>query len=224
MSAAAEPRRVDDAELAKLVAGGAAALALSLDDSQIDALVAYVRLIERWNATYNLTAVRDPRDMVTQHIVDCLAAAAALSRRRASATSERVLDVGSGAGLPGIVLGIADPGRRVVCIDSVGKKAAFITQAVGVLGLKNVSALHGRVEMLRPGGYDVIASRAFASVIDFVEGSRHLATQGGLWMAMKGRIADSELFALKGLSFHVEPLTVPGMAAQRCIVWVGMLN
>ncbi len=218
MSAATQPGQVD-ADLVSLISRGADALTLRLDQAQIARLVAYVRLIERWNATYNLTAVRDPRDMVTQHVMDCLTATAALSRRRGETAPERVLDVGSGAGLPGIVVAIATPARNVVCIDSVGKKAAFITQVAGVLGLENVSALHSRVEMLTCERFDVIASRAFATLNDFVGASRHLLKARGTWMAMKGKVPSAELLELRS-TFHVEPLSVPGLAAQRCIVWI----
>lgn len=220
MSAATEPTRVDDAELADLVSRGAATLAMSLTAAQVDRLVAYVRLIERWSATYNLTAIRDPRDMVTQHILDCLAAAAALFRRRGRPPGERLLDVGSGAGLPGIVIGVVAPEREVVCVDSVGKKTAFITQAAGTLGLKNVAALHQRVETLAGSRFDVVASRAFSSLHDFVAATRHLLDERGTWMAMKGKAPSAELKDLKGLTFHVEPLSVPGLNADRCIVWI----
>ena len=220
MSAATEPTRVDDAELASIVFRGAAALALPLSESQADRFVAYVRLIERWNGTYNLTAIRDPRDMAVQHILDCLAATAALTRRRGDGFGERLLDVGSGAGLPGIVIAIAAPEREVLCIDSVGKKVAFITHAAGALGLKNVSAVHGRVEALARDRFDVVASRAFASLTDFVAGTRHLLKERGTWMAMKGKMPEAELAPLNGLTFHVEPVQVPGLGAERCVVWI----
>lgn len=220
MSAATESARLDDAGIADLVSCGAAALALPIQDSQVDRLVAYVRLIERWNGIYNLTAIRDPRDMVTHHILDCLAAAAALLRRRGTGSGERLLDVGSGAGLPGIIIAVASPERDVVCVDSVGKKTAFITQSAGILGLKNVSAVHDRVESIARGHFDVIASRAFGSLHDFIGASARLMKGRGTWMAMKGKMPKNELADLKGLVFHVEPIAVPGLAAERCIVWV----
>jgi 16S rRNA (guanine527-N7)-methyltransferase len=224
LSAATEPTRVDDAELASLVSRGAAALALPLSESQVDRLVAYVRLIERWNGTYNLTAIRDPRDMIGQHILDCLAATAALVRRRGAGSGERLLDVGSGAGLPGIVIAIAAPGWEIACIDSVGKKVAFVTHAAGALGLKGVSAVHGRVEALARDRFDIVASRAFASLTDIVAATRHLLKERGTWMAMKGKTPEAELAQLNGLAdeltFHVEPLQVPGLSAERCVVWI----
>jgi len=141
LSAATTDSRADDAELADLVSRGAAELGLPLGRSEVHRLIAFVRLIERWNTTYNLTAVRDPRNMVVQHILDCLAAAAALGRRRGEGRGERLVDVGSGAGLPGVVIAIAFPDREITCIDSVGKKAAFITQAAGTLGLEQLGRL-----------------------------------------------------------------------------------
>ncbi len=220
MSAAPSLPAVGDDELAHRLARGAEALSIALSPLQVDRFVAYVRLIERWNATYNLTAVRDPRDMVTQHLLDCLAAAAALLRREGRPASERLLDVGSGAGLPGLVIAAVAPEVEVVCVDSVGKKTAFITQAAGVLGLKNASALHSRVEAIHDRTFQVIASRAFASIADLVQATRHLLAEGGTWMAMKGKQPASELQGLTGLMFHVEPLRVPGLNADRCIVWV----
>jgi 16S rRNA (guanine527-N7)-methyltransferase len=221
LSAAAKTVPVDDAELADRVARGAATLSVPLPGSKVDRFVAYVRLIERWNATYNLTAVRDPRDMVAQHILDCLAATAALLRRRGTAPGERLLDVGSGAGLPGLVIAALAPEREIVCIDSVGKKAAFMTQAAGVLGLKNVTVLHARVEAIAHRSFDIVASRAFASLADFVAATRHLlSADTGCWMAMKGKPPAAELQALNDAVFHVEPLHVPGLAAERCVVWI----
>jgi 16S rRNA (guanine527-N7)-methyltransferase len=220
LSAATPALRADDAELAGLLSRGAADLALPLASPEVDRLIAYVRLIERWNATYNLTAIRDPRHMVVQHILDCLAAAAALGRRRGEGRAERLVDVGSGAGLPGVVLAIAFPEREITCVDSVGKKAAFITQAAGTLGLGNVNAIHARVESI-VDRFDVIASRAFASLSEFVAETRHLLKGSGTWMAMKGKTPDEELATLAAdLAFHVEPLRVPNLVAERCLVWI----
>ena len=193
---------------------------MPLRRSDADRLVTYVRLIEHWNATYNLTSVRDPNEMVTQHLLDCLAAAAALRRRRGEGVGERVIDVGSGAGLPGLVMALVFPDREITCVDSVGKKTAFITQAAGALGLSNAKAVHGRIEKLA-GHFDVIASRAFAALGDFVEATGHLLAASGTWMAMKGKVPDEEIALLgKDFTFHVEPLTVPRLAANRCVVWV----
>jgi 16S rRNA (guanine527-N7)-methyltransferase len=216
LSAAAVP----DAELADRIAGGADALSIPLDPRQVESLVAYLRLVERWNATYNLTSVRDPRAMVTQHVLDCLAAAAALRRRRAPERRRRTLDVGSGAGLPGVVFAVAMADSEVVCIDSVGKKAAFITQAAAAIGARNVTALHGRVERLDESRFDVIASRAFASLDAFVASTRHLLAENGEWLAMKGKAPTAEVAALSGVRVEIEPLVVPFLDAERCAVWV----
>jgi len=218
--AATPARQADDRELADLVRGGAAQLSVPLSVTQVERFVAYVRLIERWNATYNLTAIRDPRAMVAHHVLDCLAAAAALLRRRGAGDSERVADVGSGAGLPGIVIAMTSPGRQVTCVDSVGKKVAFIVQAVGVLQLGNVTAVHTRVEHVEDK-FDVIASRAFSSIADFVRSTRHILSDTGIWMAMKGKTPHEELAVLAGeIEFHVEPLVVPELHAERCVVWM----
>ena len=220
MNAATPALGEDDASLADLVSRGAAELALPLASSDVHRLVAYVRLVERWNTTYNLTAIRDPRNMVVQHILDCLAAAAALGRRRGAGRVENLVDVGSGAGLPGVVIAIAFRDREITCVDSVGKKAAFITQAAGTLGLRNVKALHSRVENVA-ARFDVIASRAFASLNDFVKATGHLLKDSGTWMAMKGKTPGDELAGLaEAFTFHVEPLTVPLLHAERCVIWI----
>jgi len=220
LSAATSALRADDAELAGLLSRGAADLAVELGPLDVGRLIAYVRLIERWNATYNLTAIRDPREMVTQHILDCLAAAAALNRRRDGGAGERLVDVGSGAGLPGLVIAMMSPAREVTCVDSVGKKAAFITHAAGVLGVRNAYAVHGRIEKL-VDQFDVVASRAFASLGEFVGATRHLLSDSGIWMAMKGKTPERELLALgDAYEFHVEQIRVPMVAADRCIVWI----
>ena len=220
MNAATPALGEDDAALADLASRGASALALPLAPSEVRRLIAYVRLVERWNTTYNLTAIRDPRSMVVQHVLDCLAAAAALGRRRGAGRGERLVDVGSGAGLPGVVIAIAFPDREITCIDSVGKKAAFITQAAGTLGLRNVKALHSRAENI-VDRFDVIASRAFASLSEFVAATGHLSKDSGTWMAMKGKTPKDELAGLaEGLTFHVEPLIVPMLPAERCVIWI----
>ncbi len=197
----------------------------------VDVLLAYLDLLARWNATYNLTAVRDPQDMLRQHLADCLAVVKPMSRQlgqppgggaEATPRAIRVLDVGSGGGLPGVVLAAMFPHWQVVCVDTVGKKAAFIRQAAAELGLRNLSGEHARVEALRGAPFDVITSRAFASLVDFTRLSRSLLAPQGVWMAMKGRVPTEELAALPGdiEVFHVEPLSVPGLQAERCLVWM----
>jgi 16S rRNA (guanine527-N7)-methyltransferase len=217
---AAPPRNLADSELAARITAGAIDLALALDAAQVATLVAYLRLIERWNETYNLTSIRDPNAIVTHHILDSLAATAALQRRRALEARRRLFDVGSGAGLPGVVIGIALPETEVVCIDSVGKKAAFITHVAGSLGLQNVEAVHARVERVASRRFDVVASRAFASLAAFVAGTRHLLAENGEWMAMKGRPPGDEIKALPDAAVEVEPLEVPDLEAERCVVWI----
>jgi len=220
LRAATPHARADDGVLAQLISTGAAQLAMPLPAADVGRLIDYVRLVERWNTTYNLTAIREPREMVTHHLLDCLAAAAALLRRRGSGRGERVVDVGSGAGLPGIVIALACPGREVTCVDSVGKKAAFITQAAGTLALRNIRVLHARIEDMSDR-FDVIASRAFASLGDFVAATSHLLNRSGTWMAMKGKVPEAEFEELGSpLTFHVEPLDVPFLSAERCLVWI----
>ncbi|MBW8828916.1 MAG: 16S rRNA (guanine(527)-N(7))-methyltransferase RsmG [Burkholderiales bacterium] len=194
-------------------------LDLVLDDATIDQLLAYLDLLQRWNRTYNLTAVRDPAEMLTQHLFDCLAVIGPLRR---FAPAGRLLDVGSGGGLPGIVISLACPGWDVTCVDTVGKKAAFIQQAAVELRLPNLHSQHSRVEALTLPAFDLIASRAFASLPDFVKLTRMHLKANGVWMAMKGRRPDDELVDLppEVEMFHVEQLTVPDLAAERCIIWM----
>lgn len=182
-------------------------------------LAHYLDLLQRWNATYNLTAVRDPEAMRTQHLADCLAVIAPLRRH---APGGRLLDVGSGGGLPGVVIAALLPAWEVSCVDAVGKKMAFVRQVAGALPLPNLRAQHCRIEALKAPPFDVVTSRAFASLADFTALThRHLAP-GGVWMAMKGRVPEDEIAALPAEVevFHVEQLTVPGLDAQRCLVWM----
>ena len=198
-------------------------LGLSLDGVQIDALLGYLALMPKWNKVYNLTAVRDPADMLTHHLLDSLAVVAPLRVRLAEVKPQgaRLLDVGSGAGLPGIVIAICCPGIQVDCVDTVAKKAAFIQQVAVTLKLPNLRGVHARVESLS-GPYDVISSRAFASLADFITWSRGALAGQGIWLAMKGKHPADELVALPGdvEVFHVEQLAVPGLDAERCIVWM----
>ena len=198
------------------------ALGLNPGAEQLGALHDYMALLQRWNVTYNLTAVRDPQAMATQHLADCLAVLPSLLAHRPSDQTRRVLDVGSGGGLPGVVLAIMQPTLDVTCVDAVGKKAAFIRQAAGQLQLTNLHATHTRVQDLRAPPFDLITSRAFASLADFTTWSTDQLAQGGVWMAMKGKLPADEIAALplEIEMFHVEPLTVPGLDADRCLVWM----
>jgi 16S rRNA (guanine527-N7)-methyltransferase len=199
---------------------GAQALGLVLSDAQIQHLLDYAALIQKWNKVYNLTALRDPADMLTHHLLDSLTAIAPL-RLHTQGQPIRVLDVGSGGGLPGVVLAICMPELNVSCVDTVAKKAAFVQQVAVSLKLPNLRGLHARVESLTDP-YQVICSRAFASLPDFVTWSGSALAQGGVWMAMKGKHPQGEIDALPVdvQVFHVEPLTVPGLDVERCMVWM----
>lgn len=197
---------------------GAAAMGVALSDTQGEQLLAYGTLMLKWNKVYNLTALRDPASVLTHHLLDSLAAVAPLQREWPG--EGKLLDVGSGGGLPGVVIAIMRPDLHVSCLDAVAKKAAFVQQVSAELELPNLRGLHARVESLT-GSYEVISSRAFASLPDFFNGSMNLLAPGGLWLAMKGKVPSDELAVLpKGVAvFHVEQLTVPGLDAERCIVW-----
>jgi len=199
---------------------GAQALGLALTDAQIQHLLDYAALIQKWNKVYNLTALRDPADMLTHHLLDSLTAIAPL-RRYTQGQPVRVLDVGSGGGLPGVVLAICMPELNVSCVDTVAKKAAFVQQVAVSLKLPNLRGVHARVESLTDP-YQIICSRAFASLPDFVTWSRSALADGGVWMAMKGKHPQGEIDALPTdvQVFHVEPLKVPGLDVERCMVWI----
>ena len=240
----------------EVLTDGLQRLGLSLHADQVDQLLAYLALLQKWNQVYNLTAVRDPAEMLTHHLLDSLAAIGPLRRHtsgqpgfaagppqgettpsggsdpRSGGAREgqiRLLDVGSGGGLPGVVIAITCPELEVSCVDTVGKKAAFIQQAAATLKRPNLHGVHARVETLgaeQGGGFDVITSRAFASLADFTAWSRAALKPGGVWMAMKGKHPAEEIAALPPdvAVFHVEPLAVPGLDAERCIVWMKPVN
>jgi 16S rRNA (guanine527-N7)-methyltransferase len=199
-------------------------LGLVLSAGQVDQLLAYQDLIAKWNKVYNLTAVRDPQEMLTHHLLDSLAAVPPLLRQ-IGGQPIRLLDVGSGGGLPGVVIAITCPQIEVHCVDTVLKKSTFIQQVSATLKLPNLRGIHARVESLKAeegGGYDVVCSRAFASLADFTAWSRAALRPTGVWMALKGKHPGDELAALppEVSVFHVEQLAVPGLGAQRCIVWM----
>ena len=203
---------------------GAQALGLVLSEGQITQLLDFLALLQKWNKVYNLTAVRDPQEMLTHHLLDSLAAVAPLRRRLAGlpvGQGARLLDVGSGGGLPGVVFAICCPEVDVSCVDTVAKKAAFIQQAAAALKLPNLHGIHARVETLA-GPFDVVSCRAFAALADFTAWSRQALAPHAVWLAMKGRHPGDEIAALPATVqvFHVEPLTVPGLGAERCIVWM----
>ena len=194
-------------------------LGLELSATQIDQLLAYLALLQKWNKVYNLTAVRDPAQMLSHHLGDSLSVIAPLKRHGAPA---RLMDVGAGGGLPGVVIAICCPGTDVSCVDAVAKKATFIQQVAAELKLPNLHGVHSRVEQLSTPPFGVITSRAFASLVDFTSLTRQHLAEGAVWMAMKGQHPADEIAALPADVdvFHVEQLAVPGLDAQRCIVWM----
>jgi len=205
---------------------GIATLGLQLTAAQIDLLLEFLALLQKWNKVYNLTAVRDPQEMLTHHLLDSLAAVAPLQKHvqglaRAEGARTPLLDVGSGGGLPGVVFAICCPEIDVSCVDTVAKKAAFIQQAAASLKLRNLRGIHARVESLT-GPYAVVSCRAFASLPDFTTWSRPALADDGVWFAMKGKHPADEIAALAAevQVFHVEQLQVPQLDAERCIVWL----
>jgi 16S rRNA (guanine527-N7)-methyltransferase len=218
-------------QAAKLQAG-LARLGLDLSAHQQKQLLDYLAMIAKWNKVYNLTAIRDADEMLTHHLLDSLAVVTPLKRHLGDLQADasktyRLLDVGAGAGLPGVVIAICCPHISVVCVDAVGKKAAFIQQAALALGLANLRGAHARVEQMLPAdvkdGFDVITSRAFATLEDFVGLTASLLTSNsGAWMAMKAKTAEAETAALPRdvAVFHVEQLFVPDLNEDRCLVWM----
>ena len=209
---------------ARRLTEGAEALGIALVGCQTGDLLRYAQLLGNWGKVFNLSAILEPEEVVSHHLLDSLAVVPALDRwsrgRRLT-----LLDVGSGAGLPGVPLAIARPDWSITTIDAVAKKAAFVRQVVGELGLANLKALHGRVGQSARGsvtGFDVVISRAFSSVETFVNSTRASLAPGGVWLAMKGVVPKGELEGLPQdvRVFHVEQLAVPGLDAARCLVWI----
>ena len=207
---------------------GLQSLSLELPDAAVGALLEYLGLIQKWTKVYNLTAVRDPAEMLTHHLLDSLAVIEPLRRELdqmardgLSTVAPTLLDVGSGAGLPGVVIAIVIPELQVHCVDTVAKKAAFIQQVAASLRLANLRGIHARVEGLQQK-YAVVSSRAFASLSDFTAWSSAALSEKGVWMAMKGKIPEQEIGELSAdvQVFHVEQIQVPGLKAERCIVWM----
>lgn len=199
---------------------GLAALGLELSDHQVGQLISYAALLQKWGRTYNLTALLGADEIVRHHLLDSLAILQPM-RKTLGSQPQRLLDVGSGAGLPGVVVAIANPETHVDCLDAVAKKAAFVQQAAGALGLPNLRGVHARVEAWREK-YPVVTSRAFASLPDFVKWSVGVLDEGGVWLALKGKYPSEEVAALPPdvEMFHVEQLSVPGLDADRCLVWM----
>lgn len=200
--------------LQKLLTQGLQALNLQLTSSETQKLASFVLLLEKWNQAYNLTAVRDPLQMVTRHILDSLAIAPFVR-------GPRVLDIGTGAGLPGIPLAVVAPEQEFVLLDSNAKKTQFVTQAVGILGLKNVKVVQERVEKYQPAQkFDTLITRAFAGIADMLSGAGHLCNARGQFLAMKGVYPQEEIAGMPA-GFQLdktEALHVPGLDGARHLV------
>ncbi|EED31965.1 methyltransferase GidB [gamma proteobacterium NOR5-3] len=193
---------------------GLHSLGLKIGTAQQQLLLDYLKLLSRWNKTYNLTAVRDERAMVTRHLLDSLAVYPHLQ-------GQRLIDVGTGAGLPGIPLAIALPNLHFTLLDSNGKKTRFLVHAVSELGLSNVDVVKSRVSDYVPAqGFDVVLSRAFASLGDMISSCQHLLSPAGEFLAMKGQHPDEELQRIESAAFQVSTvdLQVPGLSEDRCLL------
>lgn len=204
----------DDKAAAERLRAGIAALGLSLPPEAEERLLAYLALLSRWNRVFNLTAVRGTEDMVTRHLLDSLAVVPHLP-------AGSLIDVGSGAGLPGIPIAIADPARPVTLLDRSHKRIGFLTEAVARLGLGHVNLVCARAEEHQPASpYDVVITRAFASLADAATATRHLLAPGGVAVAMKGALPTEEMAQLHNTLVirAIHPLTVPGLNARRHLV------
>ena len=209
-------RGFDREKLSEVLNDGIDALDLPLWAAQREQLMDYLALMAKWNGVYNLTSLRDPMQMVTHHLLDSLAAVSAFEG------AKNVLDVGAGGGLPGIVLAIARPDMQVSLIDTVHKKTAFLTQVKAELGLKNVTVYTMKVQDLKAGPFDVITSRAFADLSDFVNWSGHLLGEGGRFIALKGTAPADEQERLPGewKIQELRPIKVPKVEAERHLVFI----
>jgi 16S rRNA (guanine527-N7)-methyltransferase len=209
----------------RLLEQGVATLQLHLNHQQINQLMSYLELLIKWNAVYNLTSVRDPLEMVKQHLLDSLSAAYAFREAKS------ILDVGSGGGLPGVVLAIVYPDKQISLIDTVHKKTAFLKQVKAELSLKNVTVYTGRVEQLEqqlglPIAFDVITSRAFSELVNFVSWAGYLLAPLGSMIALKGQLPQSEIDQLpRGWKVtEIQAITVPELAAQRHLIWIKRID
>lgn len=211
----------DTASLKQRLISGVQELGLLLDDLEIEKMIAYLSLLSKWNSVYNLTAIRDPQEMVRQHLLDSLSAAPAFEG------AKNVLDVGAGGGLPGMMLAIVYPHIKISMIDTVSKKTAFLTQVKTELGLANVTVYTGRVEKLTVAEkFDVITSRAFSELANFINWSGHLLADGGRFIAMKGVAPAQEIERLPAgwQVTGVQALHVPGLDAERHLVFVKRID
>ncbi|MCV2371109.1 16S rRNA (guanine(527)-N(7))-methyltransferase RsmG [Roseateles oligotrophus] len=216
---------IDISSLRAPLTAAATTLQLQLSEPQVEQLLAYLAMMEKWNKVYNLTSLRDPQAMLTHHLIDSLSLLPAL-RKHTQGQALRLMDVGSGGGLPGVVIAICNPEIDVSCVDAVLKKASFITQVAAELKLPNLHGVHSRVEALKTPAFDLITSRAFASLLDFTTLTRQHLKPGAIWLAMKGQHPADEIAALTADLdvFHVEQLEVPGLDAQRCLIWIRPKN
>lgn len=197
---------------AELLARGVADMGLPVSIEVQEKLLAYLGLLHKWNKVYNLTAVRDPLEMVTLHLLDSLSVLPHVN-------SKNLLDVGSGGGLPGIVLAICKPGLQVTTIDTVQKKAIFMRQVKGELGLDNLSVVHARVENFQPSEpFELVISRAFSEIALFIQLTKHLIAKNGQWLAMKGMMPSGELGSLSVCQSNIIPLKIAGLDAERHLV------
>ena len=215
-------------EIRQYLLEGSKELGLNLSAEQEQSLLLYMQQLKRWNKTYNLTAIKDDEQMLSHHILDSLAVVAPLRHKFSHKTAITILDVGSGGGLPGVVLAIMNPDWQVKCVDAVEKKTRFITLSSGVLGLKNLSGKHSRIEELVIEPVDLVISRAFASLADFANWAGHHVAQDGHLIAMKGHYIESEV---EELSTHsdwqvesYESIVVPRLDAQRCLIYLQRKN
>ena len=196
-----------------LLESGLTALNLPYTPEQIEKLLAFIKLIAKWNKAYNLTAVRNNEDMARLHILDSLAILPYIE-------GKRVIDIGTGAGLPGIPLAIFLPEVEFVLLDSNAKKTRFVQQVILELKLKNVSVIHSRAEDYQPElGFDIVTTRAFSSLPDMVKMTAHLLNPNGVILAMKGQIPEAELAAIKTTATLI-PISVPEVEAERCLVLI----
>jgi 16S rRNA (guanine527-N7)-methyltransferase len=201
-------------EWAQILAAGIAEMGLELSEMQQEKLLRYIALLHKWSQAFNLTSIRDPMEMIPRHLLDSLAVSVYLQ-------GERILDVGTGPGLPGIPLAILHPERSFTLLDGNSKKTRFVRQAAMELGLDNVDVVHSRAESYRPSqGFHCILTRAFAPLPDIVKLTRHLLAEDGMLLAMKGRYPEEELSGLNADSWTLEvaSLKVPLLEGERHII------
>ncbi|MGR8978655.1 MAG: 16S rRNA (guanine(527)-N(7))-methyltransferase RsmG [Gammaproteobacteria bacterium] len=195
----------------EILVSGLRSLTINLEESQIDQLLKFIKLIEKWNKAYNLTAIRNKEDMISYHLLDSLAVLPYLN-------GSRIIDVGTGAGLPGIPLALACPGTEFTLLDSNAKKTRFVRQAVLELGIKNVAVYHGRSETYHPEvKFNTVITRAFAGLHDIIKFTAHLLAEDGILLAMKGLNAENEL-AQTSVDATVIPIIIPGIKGERSLV------